>query len=170
MWSSLRSFQKGCHSKYVELQAHPLCVEQFELAGRDRLYFWVPGSWVAGPLAHLSLSPAAPPLTFTYPSDAAALKPTLPGSPGWTEAVRLLSEPIPDSATQPLLDPCDSHSAFLFFFYPRGQSSHTVSEFKSSVSPELECWGIVLANLYISPPTTAASSPGFPRYSQTLDY
>lgn len=112
LWTS---FQKGWHSKYVELQAHSLCVEQFELAGRDCLFFWVPGSWVASPLAHLSLSPAAPPLTFAYPSDAAALKPTLPGNPGWTEAVRLLSEPIPDSATQPLLDLCDSHSASLFF-------------------------------------------------------
>lgn len=58
----------------------------------------------ASPLSPLS------PLTSACPVNAAVLKPTPTWSLGWTEAV-WLSESIPESAAQPLLKFCDSHSS-----------------------------------------------------------
>lgn len=77
MWSSLNILSEGLALKIYRATSTSFMCWAIWTCRKGRLYFWVPGSWVAGPLAHLSLSPAAPPLTFAYPSDGAALKPTL---------------------------------------------------------------------------------------------
>lgn len=137
---------------------------------KGRLYFWVPGSWVAGPLAHLSLSPAAPPLTFAYPSDAAALKTHSSWEPwlDWSSAaVRAHSWLSNTTIPWPLWQ---SLSLSFSFFLSSG------SIFPHRVWVQILCLsraGMLrhcASQLVHFPATTAASSPGFPRYPQTLDY